>query len=87
MSVERPVTPNVEPKVAAPVLVNAPPVTVEEACDMNPFWNVCNAVHVLALPTAAPPVARQVPFTAKQPPERLKPFEAVEVAVAPVRLR
>ena len=35
----------------------------------------------------APPPEIQVPFIEKHPPKRLIPFDAVDVAVVPVRFR
>ncbi len=58
------------------------PTTVEDAWEIKAFWNVCRAVHVLAVETDAPP--KHALLIAKQPPVRLNPLVPVDVAV-PVR--
>lgn len=47
----------------------------------------CSPVHVFACPVRVASVGRHVPPMAKQPEASVKPFAAVEVALAPVRLR
>jgi hypothetical protein len=54
---------------------------------LAPEEKVWSAVNVFAITVDAPFAATHAPLTAKQPLVRLKPLEAVEVALVPVRLR
>ena len=81
-----------------PVATKLVPSHVVRAFVTNPIELIETVPEVVIVPPVNPlPVAtevtvpafcvRQEPLIAKQPEERVMPFEAVEVALAPVRLR
>ena len=75
------------PLTVRPPLVEPLPI-VDEACEMNPAWNVWSCVQVYAVvgEKTVPPLM-QTPFCAKQPLVRLSPLPKVEVAAVPVRFK